>query len=157
MKRALATVAMVLAFGVSMTACDSDPTGVDPRDVTFAAELEIDLDAMTRSSSGLYHQDLEVGTGATALPGRIVGVLYRGWLADGTLFDQRQDPGDPFYFGLGAGSVIDGWEEGVAGMRVGGVRKLVIPPSLGYGDRPNGPIPPNSVLVFEVRLMSVDS
>jgi FKBP-type peptidyl-prolyl cis-trans isomerase len=83
-------------------------------------------------------------------------VLYRGWLPDGTLFDERQNAANPFRFRLGAGSVIAGWDQGVQGMRAGGVRRLVIPPSLGYGDRPMGAIPPNSVLVFEIRLLSVD-
>lgn len=132
-------------------ACDDDPTGVDIRSVTFAPELDVDLDAMTRTSTGLYYQDLEPGDGPAAVAGQEVAVLYRGWLADGTLFDQRQDPANPFRFPLGAGWVIAGWDEGVAGMRPGGLRRLVIPPSLGYGDRPNGPIPPNSVLVFEIR------
>lgn len=137
------------------TACD-DPTGVDPRDVTFAPELGVDLDAMTRTSTGLYYQDLEVGEGAAATAGQVVAVLYRGWLPQGTLFDQAQDPTDPLRFRLGTGRVIAGWDEGVAGMRPGGLRLLVIPPSLGYGDRPVGPIPGNSVLVFEVRLLSAE-
>lgn len=136
------------------SAC-SDTTGVDPRDVTFAPELGIDLDAMIRTSSGLYYQDVQVGSPPTANPGQIVTVLYRGWLADGTLFDERQNPGDPLQFRLGVGMVIAGWDEGVAGMMVGGVRKLVIPPELGYGSQPRGPIPANSVLVFEIKLLSV--
>jgi FKBP-type peptidyl-prolyl cis-trans isomerase FkpA len=156
MKRACTTIALLLAAGASATACGSDPTGVDPRDVTFAPELGIDLDAMTRSSNGLYHLDIEVGTGATATPGRTVGVLYRGWLPNGTLFDQRQNPADPFRFPLGVGMVIRGWDRGVEGMRVGGIRKLVIPPSLGYGNQPFGAIPANSVLVFEVVLLEVE-
>lgn len=137
---------------LAASACD-DPTTVDPRDVTFAPELGVDLDAMTRTSSGLYYQDLETGEGVAVTAGQRVAVLYRGWLPDGTLFDQRQDPDNPFRFDLGAGRVIAGWDEGVAGMRPGGLRLLVIPPSLGYGDRPAGSIPPNSVLVFEVRLL----
>jgi FKBP-type peptidyl-prolyl cis-trans isomerase FkpA len=156
MKRALTAASLVLALGVVATACDGDPAGIDVRDVTFAPELGIDLDAMTRSSNGLYQQDLEEGTGTTALASRTVAVLYRGWLPDATLFDERQDAANPFRFRLGAGSVIAGWDQGVQGMRAGGVRRLVIPPSLGYGDRPMGSIPPNSVLVFEIRLLSVD-
>jgi FKBP-type peptidyl-prolyl cis-trans isomerase FkpA len=156
MKRALTTVALLLSLAGIGAACGSDPAGIDARDVTFAPELGIDLDAMTRSSNGLYLQDLEEGTGTTALAGRTVAVLYRGWLPDGTLFDERQNAANPFRFRLGAGSVIAGWDQGLQGMRSGGVRRLVIPPSLGYGDRPTGSIPPNSVLVFEIRLMSVD-
>jgi FKBP-type peptidyl-prolyl cis-trans isomerase FkpA len=144
-----------LLISVALTACASSPTALDPRDVTFAPELGIDLDAMTRTSSGLYYQDVELGTGATAVSGRNVSVLYRGWLPDGTLFDEATDPADPLVFRLGVGMVIRGWDEGVQGMRVGGQRRLVIPPALGYGDRQVGPIPPNSVLVFEVRLLGV--
>lgn len=145
----------VFVLLVGLAGCGDDPVAIDVRDVTFAPELGIDLDAMTRTSSGLYYQDIQVGDGATAIPGRLVGVLYRGWLADGTLFDEVQDPNDPLVFQLGVGMVIRGWDEGVRGMRVGGVRKLVVPPSLGYGDEARGPIPANSVLVFEVRLLSV--
>lgn len=149
MKLALPTLILPL-FLLALSACD-DATGVDPRDVTFAPELGVDLDVMTRTSSGLYYQDLEAGEGAAASAGQQVSVLYQGWLPDGTLFDQRQDPGNPFVFTLGVGGVIPGWDEGVAGMRPGGLRLLVIPPDLGYGDQTNGPIPANSVLVFRVR------
>jgi FKBP-type peptidyl-prolyl cis-trans isomerase FkpA len=150
-RRGLAVPLLVIA----LTACGSDPSGIDLRQVQFAPELGIDLDVMTRTSSGLYFQDIQTGSAPTAIPGRWVSVLYRGWLANGTLFDQAQDPRDPLVFQLGRGQVIAGWDEGVAGMRVGGIRKLVIPPSLGYGDRPTGPIPANSVLVFEVQLLGV--
>lgn len=156
MKR-LPTLILPLLLTLTFTAaCDDDATGVDPRNVTFAPELEVDLNVMTRTSSGLYYQDLEPGEGEPAAAGQEVAVLYQGWLSDGTLFDQRQDPSNPFRFPLGTGWVIAGWDEGVAGMRPGGLRKLVIPPSLGYGDQPNGPIPPNSVLVFEIRLLSAE-
>lgn len=151
MKPALSFLILLMLIA----AC-GDPTAVDPRDVTFAPELGVDLDAMTRTSTGLYYQDLEVGEGAPATAGQDVAVLYRGWLPDGTLIDEAQDPADPFRFRLGTGRVIAGWDEGVAGMRPGGLRKLVIPPSLGYGDRAVGPIPANSVLVFDVRLLSAE-
>jgi FKBP-type peptidyl-prolyl cis-trans isomerase FkpA len=151
-----ASGALVLVAALTATACSSLPSGLDPRDVTFAPELGIDLDAMTLTSSGLYYQDVEVGGPPTATSGRIVGVLYRGWLPDGTLFDESQNPADPLKFRLGVGMVIDGWDEGVQGMMVGGVRKLVVPPSLGYGSQPLGPIPGNSVLIFEIKLLSVN-
>ncbi len=151
MKLRLPTLILPLVL-FAASACD-DPTAVDPRDVTFAPELGVDLDAMTRTSSGLYYQDLEAGEGEAASAGQQVAVYYRGWLPNGTRFDQRQAPSEPFVFTLGTGAVIAGWDQGVAGMRPGGLRLLVIPPSLGYGDRPNGPIPANSVLVFEVRLL----
>jgi hypothetical protein len=142
--RALLTLAL-------LAGCGDDPTAVDVRNVTFAPELGIDLGAMTRTPEGLYFLDVEPGAGTPAEPGRRLDVYYQGWLPNGTRFDARRPPADPFSFVLGAGMVIDGWDLGVEGMRPGGVRLLVIPPSLGYGDTPNGPIPANSVLVFEVE------
>jgi FKBP-type peptidyl-prolyl cis-trans isomerase FkpA len=153
----LTRIALILPLlWLAAVACDNDPAGIDVRDVTFAPELGIDLNAMVRTSSGLYYQDVEVGGAPTAMPGRDLAVLYKGWLSDGTLFDEAQNPQQPLRFRLGAGQVIAGWEEGLRGVGVGGVRRLVIPPSLAYGDRPRGTIPANSVLVFEVRLLSVD-
>ncbi|BDI33485.1 hypothetical protein CCAX7_55360 [Capsulimonas corticalis] len=107
--------------------------------------------------SGLQYQDLVVGTGATAKAGQTVDVHYIGTLADGTKFDASRDHGDtPFEFGLGAGQVIPGWDEGVAGMKVGGKRKLTIPPALGYGaNGAGGVIPPNATLTFEVELIAI--
>jgi FKBP-type peptidyl-prolyl cis-trans isomerase len=107
--------------------------------------------------SGLRYVDLLVGDGPIAEEGMTVAVHYTGWLADGTKFDSSRDRGDrPFTFQLGAGQVIRGWDEGVKGMRVGGKRKLTIPPDLGYGERgAGGVIPPNATLVFEVEFMGV--
>ena len=105
--------------------------------------------------SGLKYTDDQVGTGATAESGKTVSVHYTGWLLNGTKFDSSRDRGQPFNFPLGAGRVIKGWDEGVAGMRVGGKRTLIIPPDLGYGARGTGPIPPNSTLKFEVELLDV--
>lgn len=150
------TMALLLAAGSLVAACDDDPTGVDPRDVTFAPELGIELDAMTRAKGGLYLQDVQVGTGDVASAGKLASVYYRGWLPDGTQFDSRQDPDDPFMFLIGIGMVIQGWDQGVVGMRVGGVRKLVIPSSLGYGNQAVGQVPRNSVLVFEVNLLALE-
>jgi FKBP-type peptidyl-prolyl cis-trans isomerase FkpA len=113
--------------------------------------------AMVTTASGLQYDDLRVGTGATAGFGSDVIVHYTGWLTDGTKFDSSRDRGDPFGFSVGQGNVIAGWEEGLAGMRVGGVRKLVIPPELGYGAWGAGDvIPPDATLVFEVELLAVD-
>ena len=104
--------------------------------------------------SGLVIEELEVGTGDTAVAGRMVSVHYTGWLTDGRKFDSSKDRNDPFAFPLGAGHVIRGWDEGVAGMKVGGTRRLVIPPQLGYGERgAGGVIPPNATLLFEVELL----
>src|SRR5690606_27113646 len=100
--------------------------------------------------------DLAQGSGATATPGSEVVVHYTGWLPDGEQFDSSRDAGQPFSFPLGAGRVIDGWDEGVAGMQVGGRRRLVIPPALAYGaDGAGGVIPPNATLVFDVELLEV--
>jgi FKBP-type peptidyl-prolyl cis-trans isomerase len=123
---------------------------------TFAPELNVDLSAMTQTPSGLYYQDLEVGTGTEAQSGADVTVHYTGWLTDGTKFDSSVDGGTPFVFQLGAGRVIAGWDEGVSGMLVGGKRKLVIPADLAYGDRGAGnAIPPGATLVFDVELLDV--
>lgn len=112
--------------------------------------------ALTTTASGRQFADLVVGSGAEAAAGKAVSVHYAGWLSDGKKFDASRDRGKPFEFDLGRGQVIKGWDEGVAGMRVGGVRKLVIPPHLGYGATPRGErIPANSTLTFEVELLDV--
>ncbi|MHB2021344.1 MAG: FKBP-type peptidyl-prolyl cis-trans isomerase [Candidatus Xenobia bacterium] len=105
---------------------------------------------------GLKITDVTVGTGAEATPGKTVSCLYTGMLTNGTVFDaSSRHGGTPFSFKLGTHQVIPGWDEGIAGMKVGGKRHLVIPPQLGYGPRSVGPIPPNSTLVFDVELLDV--
>ena len=105
---------------------------------------------------GLQYTDDQVGTGTEATSGKTVSVHYTAWLLDGTKFDSSRDRGQPFQFPLGAGRVIKGWDEGVAGMKVGGKRQLVIPPALGYGDRGAGnAIPPGATLIFEVELIEI--
>lgn len=109
-------------------------------------------------ASGLQYEDLIVGSGKMAEPGMNVSVHYTGWLTDAakTKFDSSLDRGQPFQFQLGGGQVIQGWDEGVKGMRIGGKRKLTIPPDLGYGARgAGGVIPPNATLVFDVELLDV--
>lgn len=124
--------------------------------MTFASSLDVDLDSMDRTPSGLYVRDLEIGSGETAQAGQVVTVHYTGWLPNGREFDSSRG-GAPFEFGLGAGEVIRGWDEGVAGMNVGGRRQLVIPPELAYGNRsPGGGIPPNATLVFVVELLGIE-
>jgi FKBP-type peptidyl-prolyl cis-trans isomerase len=111
---------------------------------------------MTTTSEGLIIEDITVGTGETAQVGQTVSVHYVGTLQDGTKFDSSLDRGQPFSFTIGQGRVIQGWEQGVQGMKVGGKRKLVIPPALGYGDRAVGNvIPANATLVFEIDLLAV--
>lgn len=109
------------------------------------------------TASGLKYWDLKKGSGAAAKSGDSVKVHYTGWLTDGKKFDSSLDRGDPFVFKLGAGMVIKGWDEGVAGMKVGGKRQLRIPAALGYGARgAGGAIPPNADLVFDVELLGVN-
>ena len=110
----------------------------------------------TTTGNGLIYEDITLGEGTEATAGRMVSVHYTGWLTDGSKFDSSKDRNDPFTFPLGAGHVIKGWDEGVQGMKEGGVRKLTIPPQLGYGARgAGGVIPPNATLVFEVELLKV--
>jgi FKBP-type peptidyl-prolyl cis-trans isomerase FkpA len=137
-----------------LSACDNPDSG-DPTKVQYAPALGVDLNAMTRSDSGLYTQDLKPGTGEEATPGRTVIVHYSGWLPDGTLFDTSRYNGRAFSFVLGAGNVIKGWDEGLVGMKVGGQRRLVIPSNMGYGKAGNGSIPPDSVLIFDVEFLSI--
>ena len=112
--------------------------------------------ASVTTPSGLIYEDTTVGSGAEAASGKKVTVHYTGWLTDGTKFDSSKDRNDPFEFNLGQGQVIKGWDEGVAGMKVGGRRTLTIPPDLGYGAQGSPPvIPPNATLVFDVELLGV--
>ena len=146
----------VALFAALLFACG----GGEPKGGTagegMAAELEIDSAALTKTASGLQYQDVVTGTGTEATPGKVAVVHYTGWLTDGTKFDSSRDRGEPFSFPLGGGQVIAGWDEGVAGMKVGGRRKLVIPPDLGYGAGGSPPvIPPASTLVFDVELLEV--
>src|SRR5580658_10291014 len=110
-----------------------------------------------KTPSGLAYWDIRVGTGEVAKEGSHVRVHYTGWLTNGKKFDSSVDAGKPFDFTIGNGEVIKGWEDGVAGMRVGGKRQLRIPPALGYGAEgtPGGPIPPNATLIFDVQLLGV--
>jgi FKBP-type peptidyl-prolyl cis-trans isomerase len=108
------------------------------------------------SEADLVIEDIRVGTGAEAKAGQTVSVHYVGTLTNGQKFDSSRDRGRPFDFPLGAGKVIQGWDKGVAGMKIGGLRKLTIPPHLGYGARgAGGVIPPNATLVFEVELLGL--
>jgi FKBP-type peptidyl-prolyl cis-trans isomerase FkpA len=115
---------------------------------------------LIKTASGLQYEEVKIGTGAEAKSGSHVMVHYTGWLykdgEKGTKFDSSKDRGQPFSFPLGAGHVIKGWDEGVAGMKIGGTRNLVIPAALGYGDRgAGGVIPPGATLLFEVELLGV--
>lgn len=135
------------------------------RSVLFAPAIALVMSVAASAATftlpgGTKAIDGKVGTGALAEPGRQVTVHYTGWLYQsglrGTKFDSSRDRGQPFSFLLGSGEVILGWDEGVAGMRVGGTRTLIVPPAAGYGADSDGDIPPNSTLMFEVELLGVD-
>ena len=112
--------------------------------------------ALSPKPDGLQTGDITAGSGAAAASGKTVAVEYTGWLQDGTVFDSSRKTGrTPFSFQLGAGMVIPGWDEGVPGMKVGGVRRLVIPPALAYGPQGQGPIPANATLTFDIELLAV--
>jgi peptidylprolyl isomerase len=122
-------------------------------EATFADTLDITLRDYTLSETGLYWRDLKVGEGAEVRSGQTVTVHYDGYLPDGTLFESSRS-GDPLVFPVGTGMVIDGWEQGLVGMRVGGDRRLIIPPSLAYGANGSPPaIPPNATLIFTVTMV----
>ena len=152
--------AALLATFATLPACrpgsDRAPMNPDPATNTYAPALGVNLSAFTKQPSGLYVRDDTIGTGAVAEQGRTVEVHYTGWLPDGDKFDASRDHGESFRFTLGRQEVIAGWDEGVAGMRVGGTRTLLVPPTLGYGaEGAGGVIPPNAVLVFRVELLGV--
>lgn len=119
------------------------------------AEKPVEKRKFKTTKSGVKYYDLKIGHGEQAQPNCRLTVHYKGWLDDGTVFDSSRTRDEPFTFTLGVGEVIRGWDEGIRGMRVGGVRELIIPPSLGYGNKASGRIPPNSTLHFQVELLAV--
>ena len=153
-------VALVLAAwaqgcGGGVAPASSGLPASDPALLFYAAELEIDLADFERTSSGLYIQDVEPGEGPIARRTSRVWIHYVGWLPDGTVFDGSLG-GDPYHLRLGGNEVIRGWNEGIVGMRRGGVRRLVVRPSLGYGSSGRGDVPPGATLVFRLELVDVD-
>ena len=149
--------AVAAVCAVALTSCtSSSPTApvTDLTNITFASSLGINLAAMNKNADGLYWQDSPVGTGSAAAKGDSLTVAYTGYFTNGTSFDSSVGKA-PLKFKLGVGLVIPGWDEGLVGMKVGGTRKLVIPPALGYGANGSGSIPGNSVLVFTVQLISI--
>ena len=154
---------ILLPLAFTLTACGGDENGPvevvlqDPAQIIYAPSLNVDRSAMELRPSGLYIRDLQVGEGEPTVAGDVMVVHYSGWLNDGTLFDSSHTRNQPFAVPIGAGQVIAGWEEGLLGMRVGGVRQLVIPPQLAYGAQSPSPlIPAGSVLIFEVELLEVN-
>ena len=137
----------MISLAAIALAQDKKPGASGPTKVTGAP---------TKMPSGLEYWDIKAGTGPVAQSGQKVKVHYTGWLTNGKKFDSSVDRGQPFEFMLGAGQVIKGWDQGVAGMKVGGKRQLKIPPDLGYGAAgAGGVIPPNATLIFDVELLGV--
>jgi FKBP-type peptidyl-prolyl cis-trans isomerase len=142
----------VVLLALMLSACGGSEAGGG----AAVGDFKVDSAALTKTASGLQYQDVTPGSGAEARDGQVAVVHYTGWLTDGTKFDSSRDRGEPFSFPIGAGQVIPGWDEGVAGMKVGGRRKLVIPANLGYGDMGAPPvIPPGATLVFDVELLDL--
>ena len=148
---------VALAVTLALVACGDDPVdpgpnlfGPNPRDVEFAESLGIDLDSMTETASGLFYRDDVEGTGEAAAMGDVVTVSYTGWLAKANEFDSGQ-----LQITLGETASIDGFTEGVIGMKLGGTRTIVMPSSLGYGSGGAGQIPGDAVLVFELMVTAL--
>lgn len=159
---------LIITLAVSLTACTqeiSDNTIEQSQLETSEIQNEGQQQLSTPNVQGAQNmqqatelkvEDVTVGTGTEAVAGKQVTVHYTGTLTNGQKFDSSKDRSKPFTFTLGAGQVIQGWDQGVAGMKIGGVRKLTIPPQLGYGSRAMGPIPANSTLLFDVELLKVE-
>ncbi len=153
---------ILIALALILFVIDGDDDGVTPP-IVSASPTPASVDTgpppvasePTFSDTGLGIIDIETGTGETPETGKLVSVHYTGWLSDGTKFDSSLDRGTPFEFPLGEGRVIPGWDEGLATMKVGGIRRLIIPPELAYGEAGRPGIPPNAELTFDVELLEI--
>lgn len=160
MKRCAALLAAGLLVGLvaSASAAPGDKSKPAPKTKPPAAKPAAKASAATKTvttKSGLQYQDIKVGKGKSPKLGQTVVVHYTGWLTNGKKFDSSRDRNEPFEFPIGVSAVIQGWDEGVMTMKVGGRRKLTIPSKLGYGPSGNGPIPPNATLIFDVELLGI--
>lgn len=154
-----AAVALVTTAACSLTGTNARTSTVDWTTVQFDTSLHVSLDSMTHTPNDVWYRDLVAGTGATLTPGMTISARYTGWFTNGDQFDSNTDTTahpQPIQFPLGQGWVIPGWDEGLVGMKVGGTRQLVIPPNMAYGayGSSDGAIPPNTVLVFQVTVVS---
>jgi len=145
---------LALLLPLALFACSGDDPVLTIEETNFAASLGVDLANSTKLASGMYYRDLSVGLGSVVSAGQQLQVHYTGWLANGSQFDSNVAGQVPFSFHLGAGGVIQGWDLGIPGMRVGGRRQLIIPSALGYGAAGNGSIPGNAILVFNVEVLT---
>ena len=148
----LAAVASACGGGPNVDTGPLPPS--DPAQLVFAPEVSVDLSAMEKTASGLYLQDVVVGEGPMARRTSRVWVKYVGRLPDGSVFDTNLG-GEPYHTRLGGSEVIRGWNEGIVGMRRGGIRRLVVPPHLAYGTRGSGDVPPGATLIFDLELVDL--
>lgn len=147
----------ILALMILVWASCDSPTGPVPSNPdNIPVPRKVAEEDYIELTGGLKYHDFKLGTGDSAAIGDILSVHYHGWLTDSTLFDSSYLRDDPYFFQLGIGAVITGWDLGLPDMQVGGERQLVVPPELAYGSRDRGPIPANSTLIFEVILVSID-
>ncbi len=149
------TLVLLVGATAALAGCASTPwqgTDLDPAEVTYAADLEVDFSQMEQIEPGLYVEELVEGSGRAASRSSRVWIHYITWLADGTLIDTSVG-GEPFAFRLGGDEVIEGWNRAIPGMQIGGNRKLVVRPGLAYGSRGTAGVPPGSTLVFQVELV----
>ncbi len=155
--RAVALTAMAATTGF-LSACFStevnEPRLVPIEQTEFNASLGVNLAASTKTANGVYYRDISVGSGAVVANGQAIRARYTGWLSNGVQFDTNVTTAGFGPFTLGTGNVIQGWHEGIQGMRVGGKRQLIIPASMGYGATGSGPIPGNAVIVFNIEIVS---
>lgn len=157
----VAVVALLVGVGVyflsNKTANNQSLATTQGEDIIESSEEVVAGEPIEPNMEELKIEDIKVGTGAEAVSGKKITVNYSGTLTDGTKFDSSYDRGEPFSFNLGAGEVIQGWDKGFTGMKIGGKRKLTIPSELGYGaNGAGGVIPPNATLIFEVELLKVE-
>jgi len=153
-RRTLIAAAVASALLGACTSSEPADAPSNPATGSYASSLGIDIAEFTKFTDHVYYRDITVGTGAQAGSGNTIRVNYTGWLPNGQQFDSNAG-GSPFQFVLGTGFVIDGWDQGIAGMHAGGKRRLLIGSAAGYGRTGRGSIPPNSTMIFDVELLNV--